>query len=109
MVKLTLAVLAGSAGLVAADSVRAEDACDATERRVVDVHPNRLSTPEQQKKGYTGRDVGVHGPHRHLRWLGPPTNTVSSTAGCVGLGTTDDIERISAWVKSMKEDTIEIR
>jgi murein L,D-transpeptidase YafK len=120
MVKLTPAVLAGSAGLVAAGSVRAEDACDATDRRVIvrtegerlllcdrstlvasfGVHLGRggvekkrhgdnkvpigvyslgqprksekfwmfipigYPTPEQRKKGYTGRDVGVHGPIR---------------------------------------------
>ena len=71
--------------------------------------PVGYPTPEQRKRGYTGRDVGVHGPHRHLRWLGSLTNAVSSTAGCIGLGKNDQIEKVSAWVTSMKVKTIEIR
>lgn len=71
--------------------------------------PIGYPTPEQRKLGYTGRDVGVHGPHRHLRWLGPLTNAVSSTAGCIGLGKNDQIEKVSAWVTSVKVKTIEIR
>lgn len=71
--------------------------------------PIGYPTAEQRKKGYTGQDVGVHGPHRHLRWLGPLTNTFSSTAGCIGLGSHEDIEKVSAWVKSMNVKTIEIR
>lgn len=71
--------------------------------------PIGYPTPEQLKKGYTGKDVGVHGPHRYLRWLGPLTNTVSSTAGCIGLGRNAQIEEMSAWVKSMNVKTIEIR
>ncbi len=71
--------------------------------------PIGYPTPEQKKAGYTGQDVGVHGPHRYLRWLGPLTNTVSSTAGCIGLGKNEHIEQVSAWVTSMKVKTIEIR
>jgi murein L,D-transpeptidase YafK len=71
--------------------------------------PIGYPTPEQRKKGYTGKDVGVHGPHRHLRWLGPLTNTVSSTQGCIGLGKNGHIEKVSAWVRSRKVTTIEIR
>jgi murein L,D-transpeptidase YafK len=71
--------------------------------------PIGYPTPEQRRKGYTGQDVGVHGPHRYLRWLGPLTNIVSSTAGCIGLGKNEHIEQVSAWVKSVKVKTIEIR
>jgi murein L,D-transpeptidase YafK len=71
--------------------------------------PIGYPTPEQRTRGLTGRDVGVHGPHRLLSWLGPLTNTVSSTAGCIGLGKNDEIEEVSAWVKKMKVRTIDIR
>jgi murein L,D-transpeptidase YafK len=71
--------------------------------------PIGYPTPEQREKGYTGRDVGVHGPHRYLGWLGPLTNTVSSTAGCIGLGSNAHIEKVAAWVTSMKVKRIEIR
>jgi len=71
--------------------------------------PVGYPTPEQRRKGYTGQDVGVHGPHRLLRWLGPLTNSVSSTAGCIGLGTDEQIEAVAAWVRDRRIDRIEIR
>ena len=71
--------------------------------------PVGYPTPEQRRLGFTGQDVGVHGPHRLLRWLGPLTNSVSSTAGCIGLGTDEQIEAVAAWVTRMRIDRIEIR
>ena len=71
--------------------------------------PVGYPTPEQRKLGFSGQDVGVHGPHRLLRWLGPLTNSVSSTAGCIGLGTDEQIEAVAAWVTRMRIDRIEIR
>jgi murein L,D-transpeptidase YafK len=71
--------------------------------------PIGYPTPEQRKRGFTGQDVGVHGPHRLLRWLGPLTNSVSSTAGCVGLGADEQIEAVADWVTRMQIDRIEIR
>jgi murein L,D-transpeptidase YafK len=71
--------------------------------------PIGYPTPEQRNMGYTGQGVGVHGPHRYLRWLGPLTNTASSTAGCIGLGKNEQIEEVSAWVTSTKVKTLEIR
>ena len=71
--------------------------------------PVGYPTPEQRKRGFTGQDVGVHGPHRMLRWLGPLTNSVSSTAGCVGLGSDEQIEAVAAWVRWLRIDRIEIR
>jgi murein L,D-transpeptidase YafK len=71
--------------------------------------PVGYPTPEQRRIGFTGQDVGVHGPHRLLRWLGPLTNSVSSTAGCIGLGADEQIEAVAAWVTRMRIDRIEIR
>ena len=71
--------------------------------------PVGYPTPEQRKRGLTGQDVGVHGPHRLLRWLGPRPNSVSSTAGCIGLGADEQIEAEAAWVSHMRIDRIEIR
>lgn len=66
-------------------------------------------TPEQRQRGYTGGDVGVHGPHRFVRWLGSLVNTFDSSDGCVGLATDAEIERIAAWVKTAGSRTIELR
>jgi hypothetical protein len=71
--------------------------------------PVGYPTPAERKLGYTGSDVGVHGPHRALRWLGPLTNAVSSTAGCIGLGSDRDIDQVAAWVNARSVNTIEIR
>ena len=61
------------------------------------------------RPGYTGGDIGVHGPHRWVRWLGSLVNTVDSSDGCVGLDTDDEINTIADWVKKVRARTIEIR
>jgi murein L,D-transpeptidase YafK len=71
--------------------------------------PIGYPTAEQRSKGYTGGDVGVHGPHRWVRWLGSLVNTFDSSDGCVGVATDDEINRIAAWAKQTHVRTIEIR
>jgi murein L,D-transpeptidase YafK len=71
--------------------------------------PIGYPTAEQRSKGYTGGDVGVHGPHRWVRWLGSLVNTFDSSDGCVGLATDDEINRLAAWMKQTHVRTIEIR
>ena len=71
--------------------------------------PIGYPTAEQRSKGYTGGDVGVHGPHRWVRWLGSLVNTFDSSDGCVGVATDDEINRIAAWMKQTHVRTIEIR
>jgi murein L,D-transpeptidase YafK len=71
--------------------------------------PISYPTAGQRSKGYTGGDVGVHGPHRWVRWLGSLVNTFDSSDGCVGLATDDEINRIATWVKQTHVRTIEIR
>src|SRR6187455_15135 len=45
--------------------------------------PIGFPLPEQRRRGYTGGDVGVHGPDRRVRWLGGLVNTFDTTDGCV--------------------------
>lgn len=71
--------------------------------------PIGFPTEEQKKKGYSGSDVGVHGPHRLLRWLGSLVNTFDSSDGCVGLARDSDIQKIGDWVRSASVRTIELR
>jgi hypothetical protein len=71
--------------------------------------PIGYPTPEQRQRGYIGGDVGVHGPHRFVRWLGSLVNTFDSSDGCVGLATDAEIERIAAWVKAADARAIELR
>ena len=71
--------------------------------------PIGYPTPEQRRHGYTGGDVGVHGPHRWVRWLGALVNTFDSSDGCVGLATDREINTIAAWVTKVHAHSIEIR
>lgn len=66
-------------------------------------------TPAQRKAGYTGGDVGVHGPHRRVKWLGRLVNAFDTTDGCVGLATDDEMAQIAAWVRNRAPRFIEIR
>jgi hypothetical protein len=71
--------------------------------------PIGFPTEEQKKLGYTGSAVGVHGPHRLVKWLGSLVNTFDSSDGCVGLARDSDIEKIADWVRSAAVSTIELR
>ena len=71
--------------------------------------PIGYPTPEQQKRGFTGGSIGVHGPDRLVRWMGSLVNTFDSTSGCVGIATDDEMAKIAAWVKTAGARTIELR
>jgi murein L,D-transpeptidase YafK len=62
--------------------------------------PVGYPTPEQEKLGYTGSAVGVHGPHVAFFWLRHATVWLNWTAGCIAVGTQSDIEAIAEWVHS---------
>ena len=71
--------------------------------------PIGYPTAEQRRKGFTGGDIGVHGPDRRAKWLGRLVNTFDSTYGCVGLAKDEEMERIAKWVRTAKARTIELR
>ncbi len=71
--------------------------------------PIGYPTPDQRRRGFTGADVGVHGPHRWVRWLGPLVNSFDSSSGCVGLATDAEMEAIVTWIKAAHARTIELR
>ena len=71
--------------------------------------PIGYPTPNQSRRGFTGGDVGVHGPHRWVRWLGSLVNSFDSSNGCVGLATDDEMTAITDWVRSAHAATIELR
>jgi hypothetical protein len=71
--------------------------------------PIRYPTPAQASRGYSGRDVGVHGPGRAVRWLGRLANLFDTTDGCVGLASDAEMREIAAWVKARRVRRIELR
>jgi L,D-transpeptidase-like protein len=53
---------------------------------------------EQSSEGYSGGDIGIHGPHRASLWLGKESANVDWTLGCIAVGTDEDILTVAQWV-----------
>ena len=59
--------------------------------------PVGYPTASQRSRGFTGSAIGIHGPTRRFRWLGPLGVMVDWTLGCIAVSTDAQIERISEW------------
>ncbi len=66
--------------------------------------PVAYPTPEQQLRGFSGTDVGIHGPDRHFRWAGRLNVWFDWTAGCIALATDAEVQAVAAWVQERKPD-----
>ena len=62
--------------------------------------PILYPTSRQIAAGYTGRDVGIHGPDQGPGWLSWQNNLPSSTHGCIAVGKNDYIEYVANWIKA---------
>ena len=64
--------------------------------------PILYPTSSQVAAGYTGRDVGIHGPTQSSksRLLSWSNNLPSATRGCIAVGNNNYIEYVANWVKS---------
>jgi murein L,D-transpeptidase YafK len=71
--------------------------------------PINYPTSEQQAEGFTGGDIGIHGPWQPLSWLGRLTTWVDWTQGCIALGRNEDIQDIANWVKKVHPKIIIIQ
>jgi hypothetical protein len=71
--------------------------------------PIEYPSEEQKKLGYTGGDVGIHGPPRWARWLGRLVSAFDLSRGCVGLARDREIEQVASWVRTRSVHTIELR
>ncbi len=69
------------------------------------VYPNDM----QKSKGFSGGDVGIHGPHRELLWLGKYSTEADWTRGCIALGTDEEILELVNWVTNENINTVVIR
>ncbi len=70
--------------------------------------PVGYPTKEQATKGFTGADIGIHGPDRHFTLLGGATLWMDWTAGCVAVGSDEAIQGIAAWVKARKVGLVQL-
>jgi hypothetical protein len=71
--------------------------------------PVGYPTKEQSAKGFTGANIGVHGPDRHFAWLGRANLWFDWTAGCVAVGTDQSIQAIAAWVQEKSVTLVELQ
>ena len=62
--------------------------------------PILYPTTKQVAAGYTGRDVGIHGPTQSSNWLSWLGNLPYSTRGCIAVGKNNHIEYVANWVKA---------
>lgn len=61
--------------------------------------PILYPTSSQLAAGYTGRDVGIHGPAQSTAWSWL-NNLPSATRGCIAVGKNNYIEYVANWVKA---------
>lgn len=72
-------------------------------------------TAQQRKSGFTGSDVGIHGPPGpRLEGDQPTTTTLLRarsdwTDGCIALDSHREIEAIASWIKRKRARWIEIQ
>jgi murein L,D-transpeptidase YafK len=71
--------------------------------------PIGYPTDEQRAKGFTGSDIGIHGPSRIFKWLGRITTWFDWTQGCIAVGTDYDIAEITRWIKEQKVSKVIIQ
>ncbi|HAT1776507.1 L,D-transpeptidase [Legionella pneumophila] len=62
--------------------------------------PILYPTKKQLAAGYSGRDVGIHGPAQTSNLFGWLNNLPGSTRGCVAVGKNNYIEYVANWVKA---------
>jgi len=61
--------------------------------------PVAYPTPAQRDRGYTGGAVGIHGPHRRMRWAGEANTWSDWTDGCIALASDEDLRRVAWFVR----------
>jgi len=62
--------------------------------------PILYPTTKQLAAGYTGRDIGIHGPTQSFILFSWLNNLPSSTHGCIAVGKNNHVEYVANWVKA---------
>jgi hypothetical protein len=65
-------------------------------------------TPEQAKRGYSGKGIAIHGPLRLHRKANGPQTKLDWTRGCIALGTDAAIAIVADWVKEHRPRLVHI-
>ena len=61
--------------------------------------PISYPTEAQRRRGFTGGEIGIHGPKRRFEWAGSWNTYVDWTDGCIALGTLDEAMRVATFVR----------
>lgn len=70
--------------------------------------PVNYPTPEQQAQGFSGSDVGIHGPERLFACRGRLNVLVNWTQGCLAVADDHFIAEISDFVKAHPQAPLHI-
>lgn len=70
--------------------------------------PVGYPTHAQKAAGFTGANVGIHGPDRVFQFLGDLTVLINWTAGCIALGYDLEINEIKDWVNTKHPTYVQI-
>jgi murein L,D-transpeptidase YafK len=70
--------------------------------------PVGYPTAQQKEQGFTGDNVGIHGPLRGLAWAGAINTWIDWTQGCVAVAHDEDIGAIAVWVKEHRAEVVEL-
>jgi hypothetical protein len=68
--------------------------------------PVGYPTVAQRAQGYSGGEIGVHGPRRAMRWARGLNAALDWTRGCVALASDDAVAELARWVRAHPDATI---
>lgn len=71
--------------------------------------PLGYPTAQQRRQGFTGSDVGLHGPGRDSRFLGAVNTSVDWTLGCIAVASDREIEEVAAFVRGAPMEVTIVR
>ena len=70
--------------------------------------PVGYPTAAQARAGFTGSAVGIHGPARPFVHAGRLNTMTDWTAGCIAVGSDEEIERVAAWLRQRPTTRVHI-
>ena len=70
--------------------------------------PVGYPTVAQARAGFTGSAVGIHGPARPFVHAGRLNTVTDWTAGCIAVGSDEEIERVAAWLRQRPRTAVHI-
>jgi hypothetical protein len=61
--------------------------------------PVGYPTAAQRARGFSGGDIGVHGPRRGMRWAHGLNAAIDWTRGCIALTSDEAVAALARWVR----------